>query len=69
MKNQQFKIQGMSCQGCANAVKASLNNLAGVEQASIDLSLQEADVTFDEKEVTVEQLKAAVAETGYTLIV
>lgn len=67
MKNQQFNVQGMGCQGCANAVNATLTNLTGVSHATIDFDRSQADVTFDETTVTIEQMQAAVADAGYTL--
>lgn len=67
MKNETFTVTGMSCQGCANAVYANLSQLEGISKASVDLSKQEASVTYDEMTLTPEAIQAAFEETSYTL--
>lgn len=67
MKNEIFNVTGMSCQGCANAVYASLSQLEGVSKASVDLSKKQASVTYDEQTLTTDAIQAAFQETSYTL--
>lgn len=69
MKNEHFKVTGMSCNGCANAVQNILKALDGVNEASVDLSKQEASVTYDEATLTPEAIEAAFQDTSYTLSV
>lgn len=67
MKNEIFNVTGMSCQGCANAVYASLSQLEGVSKASVDLSKKQASVTYDEQTLTTDAIQAVFQETSYTL--
>ena len=68
MKQTIFKVEGLSCQGCANAVTNVLNDVDGVQSAVIDLDNASAQVDFDETLTTFETLRAAVDEAGYTLV-
>ena len=64
--NYQAKIEGMSCQGCARSVKAAFSNLEGVSDVEIDLDNKQATLESS-KELTEAQLKAALADTSYTV--
>ena len=39
-----MQVSGMTCSACSSAVEKSLQNLSGVQSASVSLSLQQADV-------------------------
>ena len=67
VKQAVYKVEGMSCQGCANAVTNVLNDVAGVSAAVIDLSKQSADVTFDETVTYFDIMRSAIDEAGYSL--
>lgn len=64
--NYQAKVEGMSCQGCARSVKAAFSNLEGVSDVEIDLDNKQATLESS-KELTVAQLKAALADSSYTV--
>lgn len=61
-----LKIDGMSCENCANRVENALNALDGV-WASVDLGSQEALVRMKQP-MDPELLKNAVRKQGYTVI-
>lgn len=68
MKQTIFKVEGLSCQGCANAVTNVLNDVNGVQSAVVDLDIASAQVDFDETLTNFETMHAAVDEAGYTLV-
>lgn len=68
MKKEVYSIEGMSCQGCANAVNNVLNDVPGVVSATVDLGKQSAEVAYDESTTTFESLQSAVDEAGYRLV-
>ena len=68
MKHTVFKVEGLNCQGCANAVTNVLNDVAGVQSAVVDLDDASAQVEFDETLTNFETMRAAVDEAGYTLL-
>lgn len=65
MVKQRFMIKGMHCTGCVMAVEGAIEDLAGVKSASANYARQTADVEYDDKVVTPEQIVAAVADAGY----
>ncbi len=60
-------IGGMTCVACAGSVEATLRRTPGVESASVDLSSEKAIIRFDPSQTDIEQLRAAVESTGYTV--
>lgn len=65
MKTVTLHIEGMMCQNCRKHVDKALNGLAGVT-AEVNLEEKRAVCTAEET-VSVEALKAAVEEAGYTV--
>lgn len=64
MSTQVFKVSGMSCGHCENAVKEEMSHLAGV--SNISVSAAEGTLSFEsDGTVTDEQVIAAVDEAGY----
>ena len=62
-----LKIDGMSCQHCVNHVTNALQYVAGVSSAVFSLEQNSAVVDHGES-VTLEALKAAVAEAVYEVV-
>lgn len=60
-----LQVEGMTCEGCENAVKAGLENLEGI--ASVESSHKEAwtKVKYDSNTTSKEEITASITETGY----
>lgn len=58
-------VQGMTCGNCEKAVKNAVNNLAGVSNVAINLENKSVAVSFDENDVSVDQIKEAIEDQGY----
>lgn len=54
-----FKIEGLSCGHCVNAVTNLLNEVEGVKEVKVALP-DVAQVDYEEEVVTVEQLKQVI---------
>lgn len=67
MKNINFKIEGMHCDGCAKRLEKVLNNIEGVENAKVTFEEKCASVEYTE-EVNVEELKEAIVDAGFEVI-
>lgn len=65
MKTETFKVNGMSCGGCAINVAGALKAVDGVNDAQVSLERKEATVDFDDSRTSTEQLKSAVRHAGY----
>ncbi|RMF90970.1 MAG: copper chaperone [Nitrospinota bacterium] len=58
-------VEGMSCDHCRMTVEQGLQELPGVAQVKVSLSTKQAEVTFNPKKVSLEQLKEKVQALGY----
>ncbi|MCY9110990.1 copper-exporting P-type ATPase CopA [Bacillus atrophaeus] len=63
----EFQIAGMTCAACANRIEKRLNKTEGVSSAPVNFALETVAVEFNPKEVTINDLKEAVAKLGYQL--
>jgi copper chaperone CopZ len=57
-----LQVSGMSCGGCAEAVKARLLKLEGVKAATVDHTTGEARVEYDAKKTSPEKIVSAFNE-------
>ena len=64
-----FPVLDMSCAACATRVDKTLNRQPGVCAASVNYAAATATVEFDPQRCTPEQLKAALQEAGYGLVI
>lgn len=59
-------VEGMSCAGCANSVRAELTHIPGV--VGVDVDLSNGTVTIDsDSPVDPAAIREAVEEAGYSL--
>ncbi len=66
MSTTTITVSGMSCGGCASAVRAELIRVPGV--IDIDIELSDGTVTIgSDGSVDAAAIKAAVQEAGYEL--
>lgn len=65
MKTTRLKIEGMSCDHCAQSVEKALRNQSGVRNATVHLENGAAEVEYEEGRVSPEQMIAAVQAEGY----
>ena len=66
MQKVSLQIGGMTCQSCASRIEKVLNKKDFVQQAGVNFASEEAQVTFDEKQTSVEQLIQIIHKTGFT---
>ncbi|HJU64736.1 MAG TPA: heavy metal translocating P-type ATPase [Gemmatimonadaceae bacterium] len=58
-------VSGMTCAACQARVQRTLERQPGVTDASVNLMMKSATVTFDPSTVTPERLVDAIRATGY----
>ncbi|MCL5671561.1 MAG: cation transporter [Acidobacteria bacterium] len=66
-KKATIKVYGMSCPMCANGVAGSLKQLKGVESTEVSLKKAEVVVVYNDKEVTVAELKKQIKKSGFSI--
>ena len=59
----------MGCSACVARVENTLKQQKGVESASVSLASNSAQVDYDPQVITAADLKKAVQDAGYELIV
>ena len=57
-------LEGMTCASCAARIERTLNKLDGVE-ASVNYATETASVSYDEGQLSLEQVIGAVESIGY----
>jgi len=65
MANTKLHVTGMTCGHCQTKVEQALKGIVGVYSAVVDLQDGEAEVDFDDDQVTTAQLIGAVQQAGY----
>jgi len=61
----EFKVEGMSCQHCVAAVTRAIHEQDAGAQVKVDLSAGKVAV---QSGASVDTLKAAIDEAGYTVV-
>jgi copper ion binding protein len=64
VQTQTYVVTGMTCQHCVASVTEEVGELAGV--SSVDVDLHSGRLRVTGQDVTVEQVRAAVTEAGYS---
>lgn len=67
MNKIKLTISGMHCASCAGNVERALKKIKGVENVSVSVLLNKANVEYEGK-ISEEDLRKAVASTGYKVV-
>lgn len=67
MQKESFRVEGMTCGHCKMTVENAAGNLAGVGAAKVNLKKGTLTVKYDSAAVTLEDIKDAVIEAGYSV--
>ena len=62
-----FRVEGMTCDHCRNAVTAEVSTVSGVQAVTVDVEAGTVTVSCDQA-VDQSDIAAAVDEAGYTLV-
>jgi Cu+-exporting ATPase len=57
----------MHCAGCASTIERNLKAVAGVQDAVVNLTTEQASVTFDPSIADIPRLEKAITNAGYGL--
>lgn len=60
-----IRIEGMHCQNCAASVEKKLKATAGVQAARVSFEKKEAWVKYDDRTISVAQIREVINSTGY----
>ena len=62
-------VLGMMCSACAANVERRLSAMDGVSKASVNLSARTVLLEYDKAVVTLQQMKDALAQVGYDMVI
>ncbi len=65
MKQETYKITGMSCAACSSAVERVTRKLPGVVRSDVNLTTAKLRIEYDEKQVAPEQIIAKIEKAGF----
>lgn len=68
MKKCVIGIGGMNCAACSASVEKALKKVPGMELAQVNLATEQATLSFDETQVTMDVIKKTVEKTGFSVI-
>ncbi|HEX2273699.1 MAG TPA: heavy-metal-associated domain-containing protein [Acidimicrobiales bacterium] len=60
-----FKVAEIHCAGCENTIRAALSGLTGVALVVPSAERNDVKVSFDETQVSEDELRARLTEAGY----
>ncbi|WP_378953657.1 heavy metal translocating P-type ATPase [Pelosinus sp. sgz500959] len=63
-----LKIGGMSCVACANRIEKGLGKLVGVDKAVVNFAAEKATITYDGKQVSLQDLVTKVETLGFEVV-
>ncbi len=64
-----FPVQGMGCAACVARVQGTISALEGVHSCNVSLASNSAQVDFDPGVITSADIRKAVQDAGYDLVV
>ena len=65
MKKVLLKIDGMTCSACSSGLEKYLNKQDGIKIATVNLVLNNANIEYDDKKLTLEQVEKFVEKAGF----
>lgn len=63
-----YTVEGMSCASCAMTIEKTIQSLAGVTEASVNLAVEQVMVIYDVERLKEADLLDAVEKAGYHLV-
>ena len=69
MKTKTLPIEGMTCAACSSAVERAVRKLPGVTEANVNLTAENLHLSYDESQVSLENVVKAVDDAGYKAVI
>ncbi len=65
MKNQDFKISGMTCAACSGRIERVISKAEGVDNCTVNLTTEILSVSYDENVISAEDIINKVIKLGF----
>ncbi|KAG9156512.1 hypothetical protein Leryth_006504 [Lithospermum erythrorhizon] len=63
-----IQVKGMTCTSCSSTVESALRVIPGVQRAQVALATEEAEIHYDPKVLSYNQIMEAIQDTGFEAI-
>ena len=63
-----LEVKGMTCEGCENAIEASIMKLEGIQKATASHTEESTVVSFDSSKTDMKDIVRAIADAGYEVV-
>lgn len=64
-RQESYRIEGMTCASCVQAVEKSVGKLEGINQVAVNLATEEMVVSYNEQLVSDATIKKTVSDAGF----
>ena len=61
-----FTCKEISCSGCKKHITEAVKSLDGIKSVDVNIEKKTVKVKYDENATTIEKIKEAIEEAGYT---
>ena len=68
MTQESLKVEGMTCQHCAQTITDALDGIAGTNKVAVDLDKKEVQVDYNEKKINLQEISDKIVEVGFELV-
>lgn len=68
MTTAKFQLEPLTCPSCIKKIETKLGKMNGVEEARVLFNSSKVKTTFDEDQVTTDELKTTIEKLGYPVI-
>lgn len=68
MMKAQFQLEPLTCPSCIKYIETSLSKVAGVTEVKVLFSSSKVKLSFDQAEITAEQLEETMEKLGYPVL-
>jgi P-type Cu+ transporter len=63
-----YKVKGMHCASCVSVIEKTVKKKPGVDNVSVNLATETAQITHDPTKTTIADLNAAIQPLGYEIL-
>ncbi|PHU28218.1 putative copper-transporting ATPase HMA5 [Capsicum chinense] len=63
-----IRVKGMTCTSCSTTIESALQLIPGVQKAQVALATEEAEIQYDPRIITYNQLLESIEDTGFEAI-
>ncbi|MBQ6820772.1 MAG: copper-translocating P-type ATPase [Clostridium sp.] len=69
VKSYSFKIQGMSCNSCANRIEKIIKKEEGIIEANVNFATEKLSISFNENIISINEIRKIVEDAGFKLFI